>query len=225
MANIDMIELLELPGTEVIRTDEDGILLRYDDLFLLAANPGRALSFLPVLSQYLEADRLHMIVVRGEELLSTLTSLGFTEGMNCFHAVYPSTRPVPYPLPEGTQIRPLDSSHAAFVHEHYHTVDDLDYIRERVAAGMFGAFVRGELAGFVGTHEERSMGLLEVVPAYRRLGLAFALEAHMINHLLSLGRTPFCQVSVQNEPSILLQKKIGMTLSDTVIHWRFYHHP
>ena len=80
------------------------------------------------------------------------------------------------------------------MHEHYHTVDDVDYIRERVEEGMFGAFVGGDFAGFIGAHDERSIGLLYVLPDYRRLGLAFALEAVMTNHLLSIGRLPFCQV-------------------------------
>ena len=52
------------------------------------------------------------------------------------------------------------------------------------------------------------MGLLEILPEYRRLGLAYALEAHLINHLLSLGRVPFCQVALYNEASIRLQKKL-----------------
>ena len=87
---------------------------------------------------------------------------------------------------------------------------------------MFGVFVRGEIAGFVGTHEEQTMGLLEILPEYRRLGLAYALEAHLINHLLSIGQTPFCQVAIHNEPSLRLQRKLGLTISDTVVYWLNY---
>ncbi|MFQ7452543.1 MAG: GNAT family N-acetyltransferase [Flavonifractor plautii] len=36
---------------------------------------------------------------------------------------------------------------------------------------MLGAFVDGTLAGFAGFHGEGSIGLLEVLPAYRRRGL------------------------------------------------------
>jgi tRNA (guanine37-N1)-methyltransferase len=61
--------------------------------------------------------------------------------------------------------------------------------------------------------------MLEVLPNYRKRGLAFALEAHMINHLLVLGRRAFCQVSVDNAASIALQKKLGMSVSDSVISW------
>ena len=43
-----------------------------------------------------------------------------------------------------------------------------DYVAERLAAGaMTGAFLDGVLAGFIGIHEEGSIGMLEVLPAYR----------------------------------------------------------
>ena len=40
---------------------------------------------------------------------------------------------------------------------------------------FFGAFVDGQLAGFVGEHSEGSMGMLEIFPAYRRRGLGYSL--------------------------------------------------
>ena len=181
---------------------------------------GRAASFLPLITQGLAEDTERLIVLREGELIGPLVqNHGFSVVMDCRHAVYPSKKPLTYTLPEGAQIRPLGPEHIGFVHEHYHMVDDIGYIRERIEAGMYGAFVGGIIAGFVGTHDERSMGLLEILPEYRRLGLAYALEAHLINHLLSLGRVPFCQVSIRNEPSIELQKKLGLELSTTVIHW------
>ncbi|MDD4311433.1 MAG: GNAT family N-acetyltransferase, partial [Eubacteriales bacterium] len=108
-------------------------------------------------------------------------------------------------------------------HAHYHMVEDVRYIRERIEADMFGVFLNGEIAGFVGTHEERSMGLLKILPEYRRLGLAYALEARLINHLLSQGRVPFCQVAIVNNASIRLQQKLGLVLSDHVVYWLGYH--
>jgi tRNA (guanine37-N1)-methyltransferase len=180
---------------------------------------------LPLLTAGLADDPMRMIILRGAELLDSLATCGFESAMDCCHAIYLSNRPIPYTLPDGAEIRLLDSNHLDFVHEHYRTVDDADYILERIEAGMFGAFVRGEPAGFIGTHDERSMGLLEVLPEYRRLGLAYALEAHLINHLLSLDRTPFCQVSIRNEPSIALQRKLGLALSDTVIRWLIHRQP
>ena len=223
LANIDMIGLLPLPAAEVLAANENGVLIRHDMLYLLAAEPGKAGGFLPQMTQGLQAGVERQIIVRGNELIPALThDFGFVVTMECCHAVYPSKEPIPYTLPEGCEIRLLDASYLDFVHAHYHIVDDVSYLRERLEAGMFGVFVRGEIAGFVGTHEEQTMGLLEILPEYRRLGLAYALEAHLINHLLSIGQTPFCQVAIHNEPSLRLQRKLGLTISDTVVYWLNY---
>ena len=220
LANIDMLEILPLPGAEVVCFSENGVLLRHDGLYLLAAEPSHSAEFLPPLTDGLTAEDERMIVLRNGELTAVLQRVfGFQLVMECRHAVYPGKTPPPYALPEDTQIRRLDLSHLGFVHAHYKMVDDLDYLRERIEDCMFGVFVRDEIVGFAGTHDERSMGLLEILPEYRRLGLAYALEAHLIKHLLELGRTPFCQVSIRNEPSIALQEKIGMEFSTAVIHW------
>ena len=223
LANIDMIGLLSLPETQVLACDETGALIRHDVLYLLATEQGCAAAVLPQLSFGLTPGLERQIIVRGRELIEPLTrDYSFVVAMECCHAVYPSKEPIAYSLPEGARIRPLDQSHLDFVHAHYHMVDDVAYLRERIDAGMFGVFFGDALAGFVGTHEELTMGLLEILPEYRRLGLAFALEAHLINHLLSIGQTPFCQVAIHNEPSLALQRKLGLTISDTKVYW--LHH-
>ncbi|MEA4870307.1 MAG: GNAT family N-acetyltransferase [Christensenella sp.] len=223
LANIDMIGLLPLPAAEVLRWGEAGVLLRHGTLYLLAAEEGCANEFLPLMTRGLMECVERQIIVRSGELIPQLTrEYGFFVSMECRHAVYPSAEPIPYSLPEGAEIRPLDVGYLDFVHAHYHMVDDAAYLRERLEAGMFGVFVGGRIAGFIGTHEEQTMGLLEILPDYRRLGLAYALEAHLINHLLSIGQTPFCQVAIHNEPSLRLQKKLGLTLSETVVNWLTY---
>lgn len=223
LANINIIEVLALPAAKVLRADETGVLAEYDGLYFLAAEPGQASAFLPQMTQGLKKGTTRQIIARGKELIQPLThDYAFAVAMECCHAVYASRETIPYALPQGAEIRSLDQRHFDIVRAHYHTVDDANYLRERIAYGMFGVFFGDELAGFIGTHEERPMGLLEVLPDYRRLGLAYALEAHLINHLLSLGRTPFCQVALHNEPSFALQRKLGLTISDTVIYWLDY---
>lgn len=65
------------------------------------------------------------------------------------------------------------------------------------------------------------MGLLEVLPRYRRKGYGAVLEAFLIRHMLSLGRTPFCQVFEGNTASEKLQQKLGMERSDQMTWWLF----
>ena len=220
LKNIDILEIMQMPSARLHYAGGDGVLLEHDDLFLLSADDGTSAKFLPVLLSVLPENKPSLVILHGGELLQPLKEQhGYHTLMDCCHAVYDRKEPIPFTLPAGAEIRRLDERHVDFVHAHYHTVDDVDYIRERVEEGMFGAFVGGDFAGFIGTHDERSIGLLFVLPEYRRIGLAFALEAVMANHLLSIGRLPFCQVQLQNEPSFALQRKLGFTVSDQPIYW------
>lgn len=75
------------------------------------------------------------------------------------------------------------------------------------------------LAGFIGTHEEGGMGMLEVFEPYRHRGIAMALEKFLINRTLEKGHTPYCQVFTDNGASINLQQKLGLRLCRKEIYW------
>lgn len=220
MKNIDMLELLKIPAIRSHYAGADGVLIERDGLFALSAEPDTGGKFLPMLAALLPAGKPCLAILHSPELVGPLKrDYGFTTVMDCLHGVYDRGVPIPFTLPAGAAIRRLDESHADFVHENYRTVDDVGYVRERISEGMFGAFFGGACAGFIGTHDERSIGLLHILPKYRRLGLAFALEAVMTNHLLAEGRQPFCQVALGNEPSFALQRKLGFAISEDVINW------
>ena len=89
----------------------------------------------------------------------------------------------------------------------------LEYVRASIRRGMYGAYVDGELAGFGGSHDEGSLGMLEVLPQYRRRGLAAALETALIRRTLDRGGYAFCQVSTDNRASLALQEELGLTRS------------
>jgi tRNA (guanine37-N1)-methyltransferase len=218
--NIDMLEILPLPTARVLAASDSGVLLEHNGLYLLSCGEGLDEAYLPRLVDGLAGDPERMIVLHSPALKDELvTTYGFQAFLDVRHGVYRKKESVAYALPDGAQIRRLDESHLDFVLQHYHMMDDETYLRERIDEGMYGVFVGGELAGFIGTHDERSIGLLEILPGYRRLGLAFALEAHLINRLLEQGRIPFCQVGIDNEPSLALQRKLGMEISNATVHW------
>ena len=117
-------------------------------------------------------------------------------------------------------IRPLDISHHAFVRAHYSSVDEDGYIEERLREGeMYGVYEDGQLAGFMGTHAEGSLGLLEILPEYRRRGLGEALERYVTRVHLSRGWTPFAQIESTNLPSQALHRKLGFDISDECLYW------
>lgn len=116
-------------------------------------------------------------------------------------------------------IRPLGPQALDFVHENYGHASR-EYLRDRLLDGvMLGAYVDGELAAFIGEHIEGSMGLLHVMPAYRRHHLGFALERAAIRRTMLLGQVPYDQVFEDNAASHALQKRLGMTPSQGTVYW------
>ena len=132
--------------------------------------------------------------------------------------VYEGAEPVP--LRGILEFRQLNESFAEAVGAQYKTLEE-DEIRQRLALGwVWGGFdVRGELVGFIGEHEEASMGMLEVLPAYRRRGYGREIEAAMINRHLSEGRTPYCHVALGNNASLGLQRVLGLTVLPQLQCW------
>lgn len=120
----------------------------------------------------------------------------------------------------GTELRQLTLEHLDVVVKNYTAMDDPAYIRKRIEKGwMYGAFVENELAGFVGMHGEGSIGMLTVLPQYRRRHLGKALETYIINLSLEKGMTPFGQVAVENEASRKLQESLGLCFSKQPMYW------
>ena len=84
---------------------------------------------------------------------------------------------------------------------------------------IFGAFVEGTLAGFIGMHTEGSIGFLTVFPEYRRRGIGTALETFLINEMLERGFTPYGQTEEGNTASHRLQETLGLCFSKEMVYW------
>ena len=79
------------------------------------------------------------------------------------------------------------SGYAKLIDENYDLADEEEITAQLDAGVIFGAFVDGELAGFIGRHDEGSVGMLFVFPQFRRLGVAEALERNYVNRELAQG--------------------------------------
>ena len=121
---------------------------------------------------------------------------------------------------EGADIRPLPEEDIPTAAPHYH--DSADYLRERSQAGeLWGIYEKGKLAGFMGLHEEGSMGILAILPEFRRRGLASVLESWVIGQQLKQGQVPYGHVIEGNDASTALQESLGLTKAELPAIWVF----
>lgn len=128
---------------------------------------------------------------------------------------------VPPAVPDtGLSIALLGPGDADVVAGHYSLLAR-EAVEDHLARGWVrGGFdAAGALVGFIGEHDEASMGMLEVFPEARRRGFARALEAALIGELLEAGRVPYCHVAPGNEASRALQRKLGLRRVDTRQCW------
>lgn len=146
-------------------------------------------------------------------------AFGYRKFNPCWQAGYFAKEPLPEPtLPFA--LVPLGPEHLDQVYGHY-KLTGRDYLARRLAAGaMTGAFTaEGNLAGFMGTHEEGTLGLLEVLPGYRRQGVATLLQSHMTNLALQRGQIPYGQIFEGNAPSLALQRSLGFRCARGYLYW------
>jgi tRNA (guanine37-N1)-methyltransferase len=214
LSYIDLIEPLRLGQAEVLIAEKEGVLIRInDDALDGVLFDERLLSTFTDILVGSDAP----IAVHDGILVDTLKAMGMAYHFPCFQAVY--TKSTPFVLSQNLTIRELGMDDLPVVLANYKNADEA-YITGRVQSGsLIGAQVDGELAAFIGQHAELTIGLLEVLPAYRRRHIGEELEKAYINRLLAHSRVPFCHVTTHNEASLALQKKLGMTFGKHLIHW------
>lgn len=173
------------------------------------------------------ADHLCRLIPDKPEFVTTHEALsfpalrrrfGYQSMTSCWQVGHLAS--VPLPLPHSPfQVRPLTPAQLPLVETHYHLASP-GYLAQRVACGaMYGAFDGEALAGFIGLHAEGTVGLLEVLPQYRRRGVATLLQSYLTNLELSRGHIPYGQVFDGNEPSLALQRSLGYQCSAGPMYW------
>lgn len=215
----DMLDALLGRKAKVFYSEEDGVMLRIGERgpYLISAATEDAMENMAKLI----AEERFFGTIRPLKFLPKFFEIKGNCGTEpCYQVSYASKELLEEPEVPGIEFRPLTEEHLSFVCKHYD--DDERYMKSRIEYGMLGAFdEEGNCAGFVGFHGEGSMGLLRVLPEYRRRGIAMAFEARLINKRLKEGRIPYGHVVVGNEKSMLLQKKRNMEISDKIVTWIF----
>lgn len=216
---LDMLEVLRRGTAQIRWAGPDGVLL-YDPpsevWFVDAETPAALDEMLPLMEG--------CTILTGHQMWykdRLAARFGFQTEQICRQSAWMSPQPPVVPS-FGGEIRLLDRSWAEWTEARYsHSFGGVAYMESAIDRGMLGAFVDGLPAGFIATHIEGSMGMLEVLPQYRRRGVGEALLLAMTAFCLEQGKYPYGQVWTSNAPSLALQRKTGMTLSDELIFWIF----
>lgn len=146
--------------------------------------------------------------------------LGF-DGKSCQTFAYLDLLPPPVNAPHGVVIKRLAPTLAetvanAYSGGYYDQAEMAEIMRKK---GVFGAIYDGALAGFIGSHDDGSMGMLEVFPKFRRIGIGGTLERFLINYIMTFGRIAVCDVYTDNVDSIRLQQRLGLTQASGYTFW------
>ena len=107
-------------------------------------------------------------------------------------------------------------------------LETAEFIKERY--GLSGtlecfqaAFLSDEMPamdGRIGIREATEDDIQMILEHYDRLE-DWELEKFMVSHILEKKLIPFGQVETDNEKSLMLQKKLGMTMSGEKVYWLF----
>jgi tRNA (guanine37-N1)-methyltransferase len=219
LLHMDMLEALRHGEADILYAGGDGVLIFHTECeaYMLSAVSEESAEHITAHLTHAVNIVLHQPYLREE--LARHFSLQYA--MPCHQAAWMRETPVPAPEAEA-DIRPLGMENFPAVFEHYTNIPDEAYIRSRIRAGMLGIYIKGQLAGFIGTHPEGSMGMLEVFPGYRRRGLAYRLENEMMRRRQAQGRVPFAQIMAGNAASVALHIKLGMEVTpDAPVTWLF----
>lgn len=213
--NIHIMEALGRGLADILYESGDNFIVYYHEckcVILQADNTEQAGKMI----EYIPTDAASLIITQ-EELIDMLCEqCDMRVLLECKQVCYTKREVLPV---RHKDIRLLSLDALPYLVANYEH-DCEEYLRGRILANvMYGAYVEERLVGFVGMHDDGSMGMLYVDEAYRGKGLAVALESYIINRQLEQGFTPYCQVIVGNEASRRLQEKLGLYISEESVWW------
>jgi len=212
----DMIGLATR-GESILAAGPEGVLIRTQDgtCMMASADEASARRMLDLI----EPDQCGCMVVHEDYAIGLVEErFGFDRHTRCIASAYLGA-PLPQSGRTDLSVRPLTLEWADIVAANYH-MDGPAYIRTRIDAGeMWGAFHDNGLTGFIGLHEEGSMGMLTVFDRYRRHGIAEYLMIDLSNRMIARGLTPHDHIIVGNLASESLQRKLGFSISTRTLTW------
>ena len=196
-------------GARLLAADENSVAVlkpQYNFLLLAGDNP------LTLIKNQPKPDLLEICGSRSADAIAAY--YGFAESLECHQLYYPH-QSVVSDLP----LEPLSADDIAFVLENYDRLEPDEAAQAIREERIFGLRDKGSLFAFIGLHEDLSMGMLFILPGYRRRGWGERLERALTARVLAMGELPYGHVIEGNTVSMRLQQKIGFVPCSDKVFW------
>jgi len=155
-------------------------------------------------------DWMFSAIVRGRELAWRLSAVKLILPEETTFSSAPLTWITPLSLKDVPHI---------YASSFYKALTSPEYIRERITRGpSAGVYESGELVAWAMTHDDLSIGVMNVLEPYRRKRYAFDLTVYLIEQVRALGKIPYVHVEETNLTSLELAHKVGFR-KDRRLHW------
>ncbi|MBW6478638.1 MAG: GNAT family N-acetyltransferase [Bacteroidales bacterium] len=119
------------------------------------------------------------------------------------------------------ECKSLSPDHVSYIYQHspYKDYTSEPYIRERIEKDISaGIWLDGELAGWGLTHDDSSLGFLNVLAKYRGQGVGENIFRSLIHSKRENQKSVFVNVEPHNRQSINLLTKLGLEF-DRQVSW------
>lgn len=246
--NVGMIQVLQRGTAELLCVNDHGVYLRdtVSDAYMMSVDDIQM--GMAWLHKFEDRSYSLMQLCNREIAECAKQKYGFGTVLECFQAVYEGEESLPFAgadtvfgerktfqrqqdagrktikqsqYTEQLEIREPDAETMQLIQSSYDKLSEEELNQIHRLHNLYAGYLDGDCVGFIGSHLEGSMGLLEVFPKYRRRGYALELERFMIAHMLRQGLLAFAQIETWNAASLELQKKLGMRISKEKIYWLF----
>lgn len=108
-----------------------------------------------------------------------------------------------------TKLKATDSDYL-YANSKYSDISNTQYILDRIEKDTSSCIYDDDkIVGWCMTHDDGSIGFLNVLESHWRKGMAQSLMIDMINKIRNQGKLPFVHVEESNIPSMSLMKRLG----------------
>lgn len=217
--HIDMIESLKRGNAIVIDAQKEGVLLfnKLANIYMISAKNDNA--YRQLISNISSANAI--VAHQDFYVFDIVQRFKLNNVKKCWQSAYLSDRPLGGDGCKYAVVKLLTHQDADFVYSNYSLHISKAYIIERIAAGQIcGAYIGEKLVGFIGMHQDGSIGILEVLNEFRNKGIATLLVSTMVKNAIELGWIPYAQSIVGNRESFDLQRKLNFQFEvDEYVYW------